>query len=35
MRGKPVKIVAGFDRPRGVAVDKEQLIVAEYSGNCI
>ena len=35
-RGKPVKIISGFNRPRSVAVDKkEQLIVAEYSGHCI
>ena len=36
MRGKPVKIVAGFNRPLGVAVDKkEQLIVAENGNHCI
>ena len=36
MRGKPVKILAGFNRPQGVAVDKkEQLIVAECGSDCI
>ena len=36
MRGKPVKIVTGFNGPQGVAVDKkEQLIVAENGSHCI
>ena len=36
MRGKPVKTLAGFNRPRGIAVDKkEQLIVAEHNSHCI
>ena len=34
-RGKPVKIVAGINEPWGVAVDKEQLIVAEHVSHCI
>ena len=36
MRGKPVKIISGFNRPWGVAIDKnEQLIVAENGNHCI
>ena len=34
-RGKPVKIVAGIGGPCGVAVNKEQLIVAENGSQCI
>ena len=36
MRGKPVMIMSGLNKPWGVAVDKkEQLIVAENGSHCI
>ena len=36
MRGKPVKIISGFNGPCGAAIDKnEQLIVAENGNHCI
>ena len=36
MRGKPVNIISGFDRPLGVVVSKnEEIVVAEWSANCI
>ena len=36
MRGKPVKVISGFSRPWGVAIDKKgQLMVTEYNNHCI
>ena len=36
MRGKPVNIISGFDRPLGVVVSKnEDIVVAEWGADCI
>ena len=36
MRGKPVNIISGLNRPYGVVITKnEDIVVAEYSANCI
>ena len=36
MRGKPVNIISGFNRPYGVVITKnEEIVVAEISAHCI
>ena len=36
MRGKPVNIISGLNRPGGVVITKnEEIVVAEYSAECI
>ena len=36
MRGKPVNIITGLNRPHGIAVyDNGDIVVAEYDANCI
>ena len=35
MRGKPLNIISGLNRPCGVATTKKDIVVAENSANCI
>ena len=36
MRGKPVNIISGLNRPHGVVITKnEEIVVAEWSAHCI